>query len=159
MSATPATRRLDEAGVSYRLHSYEHDPRADGYATEAAEALGIDPARVFKTLVAVVEGIAKPAVVALVPATSRLDLKALATAAGGKRSAMADSADAERLTGYVRGGISPLGQRRPLPTFIDSFSEIFDTLFVSGGRRGLEIEIAPADLVSLTGATVADLAT
>ena len=158
MSATPATRRLDDAGVHYKLHSYEHDPRADGYATEAAEALGIDPARVFKTLLAAVEGLAEPAVVALVPATGRLDLKALATAAGGKRAAMAGPAAAERLTGYVRGGISPLGQKRALPTFVDRFAEVWDTLFVSAGRRGLEIELAPADLVALTSATVADIA-
>ncbi len=158
MSATPATKALDRAGVTYRLHSYEHDPSAEGYANEAAEALCIDAGRVFKTLLAVVEGIAEPAVVALVPATGRLDLKALATAAGGKRSAMADPADAERLTGYVRGGISPLGQKRPLPTFVDSFAQVWDTVFVSGGRRGLEIELAPTDLVSLTGATVADVA-
>jgi Cys-tRNA(Pro)/Cys-tRNA(Cys) deacylase len=159
VSATPATTALTAAGVWFRLHSYHNDPRAAGYATEAADALGLDPERVFKTLLAMVSGLADPAVVALVPASAKLDLKALAEAAGGKRATMAAPADAERLTGYVVGGISPLGQRRRLPTFVDSVAELWDTVFVSGGRRGLEIEVAPADLVALTAATVADLAT
>ncbi len=141
--------------VAHELHAYPHDPRTGSYGAEAATALGIDPARCFKTLVAQVDG---GLVVAVVPVGGALDLKALAAARGGKRAAMADPSSAERTTGYVVGGISPLGQRKRLPTVIDSSALDLPTVFVSAGRRGLEVELAPADLVRLTGATVAPIA-
>ncbi len=132
------------------MHEYDHDPRAVSYAGEAADVLGLDPRRVFKTLVVTVgDGLA----VAVVPAADQLDLKAV-----GKRAAMAETARAEKVTGYVAGGISPLGQRKRLPTFVDESATGHDTVFVSAGRRGLEIELAPADLVALTGAEVRALA-
>ena len=150
-TATPATTRLDKAGVRYRTHAYTHDAGA-AYGPEAAAAVGTDPARVFKTLVAEVDG---ALTVAVVPVSAKLDLKALAAAVGGKRAKMAEVAAAERATGYVAGGISPLGQRKRLPTVLDASAEGFDTVFCSPGRRGLELELAPADLVRLTGAKVA----
>jgi Cys-tRNA(Pro)/Cys-tRNA(Cys) deacylase len=150
-TATPATTRLEKAGVPYRVHAYTHDAGA-AYGPEAAEALGIEPARVFKTLVADVDG---ALTVAIVPVDAKLDLKALAAAVGGKRAKMAEVAAAERATGYVAGGISPLGQRKRLPTVLDTSAEGFATVFCSAGRRGLEIELAPADLVRLTGAKLA----
>jgi Cys-tRNA(Pro)/Cys-tRNA(Cys) deacylase len=152
---TPATVAATRAGVDFTLHSYEHDPAAPSYGEEAAEALGLDPGQVFKTLVADVDG---TLTVAVVPVSGSLDLKALAAAVGGKRAAMADPAAAERTTGYVRGGISPLGQRRALPTVVDASAEGHATICVSAGRRGLEIELAPADLVKLTGAVTAPIA-
>ncbi|MFP8887928.1 Cys-tRNA(Pro) deacylase [Streptomyces mangrovi] len=152
---TPATVAATRAGVDFTLHSYEHDPAVASYGEEAAEALGLDPEQVFKTLVADVDG---TLTVAVVPVSGSLDLKALAAAAGGKRAAMADPAAAERATGYVRGGISPLGQRRALPTVVDASAEGRPTVCVSAGRRGLEIELAPADLVKLTGAVTAPIA-
>jgi Cys-tRNA(Pro)/Cys-tRNA(Cys) deacylase len=147
---TPATRAAKAAGITYALHEYDHDPRAESYAGEAAEALGLDPRRVFKTLVV---GVGDDLAVAIVPAVDQLDLKAV-----GKRAAMADTARAEKVTGYVAGGISPLGQRKRLATFLDDSARGFDTIFVSAGRRGLEIELAPGDLVALTGADVRPLA-
>lgn len=152
---TPATAMLAKQKVAHRLHTYEHDPKYDSYGLEAAEALGVEPARVFKTLVADVDG---KLTVGVVPVTGQLDLKALAAAAGGKRAKMAEAAAAERATGYVLGGISPLGQRSRLSVVIDSSAEGFDTVFCSGGRRGLEMELAPADLVRLTSAIVARIA-
>ncbi|MBN3928388.1 Cys-tRNA(Pro) deacylase [Streptomyces verrucosisporus] len=152
---TPATVAATKAGVDFTLHSYEHDPAAPSYGEEAAEALGLDPGQVFKTLVADVDG---ALTVAVVPVSGSLDLKALAAAAGGKRAAMADPAAAERATGYVRGGISPLGQRKALPTVVDASAGGHATVCVSAGRRGLEIELAPADLVKLTGAVTAPIA-
>ncbi|WP_052851799.1 Cys-tRNA(Pro) deacylase [Streptomyces avicenniae] len=152
---TQATVAAARAGVAYTLHAYTHDPAAASYGNEAAEALGVDPPRVFKTLVADVDG---ALTVALVPVPAQLSLKALAAAVGGKRAAMADPAAAERSSGYVRGGISPLGQRRRLPTVIDVSALGHGTVFVSAGRRGLEIELAPSDLVALTGARTAPLA-
>jgi Cys-tRNA(Pro)/Cys-tRNA(Cys) deacylase len=143
---------LGKQKITHTVHEYGHDPRAESYGAEAAAALGIDPARCFKTLIASVDG---TLTVAVVPVTGSLDLKALAAAAGGKRAAMADPALAERTTGYVRGGISPLGQRKRLPTVIDASTCGYATIFVSGGRRGLEIELAPADLARLTAAIVA----
>ncbi|HSK55406.1 MAG TPA: Cys-tRNA(Pro) deacylase [Jiangellales bacterium] len=151
---TPATAVLARSGVPHALHPYQHDPSAASYGLEAAEVLGVEPARVFKTLLADVEG---RTVVAVVPVSGTLDLKALAAAVGGKRAAMADAAVAERLTGYVRGGISPLGQRRRLPTVVDETALGFATVFVSGGRRGLDVELAPGDLVQLTSATTAPI--
>ena len=143
---TPATVALARAGVAVRVHAYEHDPKAASYGMEAAEALGLDPARVFKTLVADLDG---TLTVCIVPVAFELDLRSL-----GKRARMADTAKAERTTGYVAGGISPLGQRRALPTLVDDSALEHDTIYVSAGRRGLEIELAPADLVALTNADV-----
>lgn len=152
---TPATVALTQAGVTFTVHAYDHHPGAASYGLEAVEALGLDAARVFKTLVASVDG---HLVVAVVPVAGSLDLKALASAAGGKRGEMADPALAERTTGYVLGGISPLGQRRPLPTVLDDSARGHSTIHVSGGRRGLEVELAPEDLVRLTDATTAAIA-
>jgi Cys-tRNA(Pro)/Cys-tRNA(Cys) deacylase len=146
---TPATLALDRAGVDYRLHPYDHDPRAASYGLEAAAALGVDPARVFKTLLASLDG---SLVVGIVPVSGQLDLKALARALGGSKAVMAEVSAAERVTGYVAGGISPLGQKRPLRTVLDASALDHDTIFVSAGRRGLDLEIAPADLVAITGA-------
>ncbi|WP_151772800.1 Cys-tRNA(Pro) deacylase [Streptomyces abyssomicinicus] len=151
---TPATVALTDAGVPFTVHAYEHDPAHPSYGEEAAEAMGVSPDRVFKTLVADVDG---SLVVAVVPVAGSLDLKALASAVGGKRAAMADPALAERTTGYVRGGISPLGQRKKLPTVLDASAEGHGTICVSAGRRGLEVELAPADLASLTSAALAPI--
>lgn len=147
---TPATVALTKAGVSFALHEYAHDPRATSYGLEAAAALGLDPDRVFKTLLADLDG---NLVVAVVPVSGRLDLKALARALGGRKAAMADPRDAERVTGYVTGGISPVGQKRRLRTVVDASALSYETVFVSGGRRGLDLELAPADLVAVTEAT------
>jgi len=152
---TPATALLGRQKVTHRIHEYPHDARSGSYGTEAAAALGIDPAHCFKTLVAEVDG---ALVVAVVPVTGALDLKALASAVGGKRAVMAEPISAERTTGYVRGGISPLGQRKRLPTVVDSSAVALATMYVSAGRRGLEVELAPADLVRLTEAAVAPIA-
>ncbi|MDT0320756.1 Cys-tRNA(Pro) deacylase [Streptomyces millisiae] len=152
---TPATVAASGAGVAFTLHAYEHDPAVASYGEEAARVLGVDPGRVFKTLVADVDG---GLTVALVPVSASLGLKALAAAVGGKRAAMADPAAAERATGYVRGGISPLGQRRRLRTVVDRSAVDLPSVFVSAGRRGLEIELAPADLIRLTGAVTAPIA-
>ena len=151
---TPATVALEKAGVSFTQHHYSHDPAAQSYGLEAAEQLGLDPAAVFKTLLAEVDG---RLVVAIVPVSGQLDLKALASAVGGKRARMADPAVAERSTGYVVGGISPVGQRKALPTVLDATALDHPTVFVSGGRRGLDLELAPADLVRVTGATTAPI--
>ena len=152
---TPATVALTRAGVPFRLLPYEHDPRADSYGLEAALALGVDPATVFKTLLAAVDG---RLAVGIVPVTALLDLKALARVLGGSKAAMADVTDAERATGYVAGGISPFGQRRPHPTVLDESALGHGEIFVSAGRRGLDVAVAPADLVSVTGATTAAIA-
>ena len=149
---TPATVALTRAGIDFTLHPYEHDPRAQSFGLEAAEALAVDPARVFKTLLASVDG---SLVVGVVPVSGQLDLKALARAVGGARAAMAEVAAAERSTGYVAGGISPIGQRRPHPTVVDESALAFPTVFVSAGRRGLDLEIAPGDLIAVTGASTA----
>ncbi len=143
---------LDRLGISYSVHSYQHDPRHGPYGLEASDALGVEPERVFKTLIADVDG---KLTVGVVPVAGQLDLKALAAAAGGKRATMADLAAAERATGYVAGGISPLGQRRRLSVVLDASALEFATVFCSGGRRGLEIELGPADLVRAAGAVVA----
>ncbi|MEV4868710.1 Cys-tRNA(Pro) deacylase [Streptomyces syringium] len=153
--ATPAIVALEKAGTVFSVRAYEHDPAAPSYGEEAAEALGVDPSRVFKTLVADVDGVLT---VAVVPVSGSLDLKALAAAVGGKRAAMADPAAAERATGYVRGGISPLGQRKRLPTALDASAGTYPTICVSAGRRGLEVELSPDDLAALTGAVLAPIA-
>jgi Cys-tRNA(Pro)/Cys-tRNA(Cys) deacylase len=152
---TPATVAATRARIDFTLHPYEVDPDAASYGEAAAEALGISPDQIFKTLVTEVDGVL---VVAVVPVAASLDLKALAAAASGKRAAMADPQVAERATGYVVGGISPLGQRRRLPTVVDSSVSGLATVYVSAGRRGLQIELAPADLLRLTGATTAAIA-
>jgi Cys-tRNA(Pro)/Cys-tRNA(Cys) deacylase len=152
---TPATLVLERAGVPFTVHKYAHDQAASSYGEEAAAATGQDPRRVFKTLLAAVDGALH---VGIVPVAGSLDLKALAAAVDGKRAAMADPTAAERATGYVRGGISPLGQRKRLPTVLDASASAYDTVFVSAGRRGLEVELAPADLARLTGATLAAIA-
>jgi len=156
MAATPAVRVLEQAGVAFELRAYDADDHEDGvgYGEAAVTALGQDPATVFKTLLARVDG---DLVVAVVPVSGQLDLKALAAAVGGRRAAMADPADAERSSGYVRGGISPLGQRRALPTVVDDSALGLPTVCVSGGRRGLQVELAPADLVALTRARTAPI--
>lgn len=151
---TPATVALTAAGLSYEVHSYDHDPSHPSYGEEAAEAMGVSPDRVFKTLLADVDG---ALTVAVVPVAGRLDLKALAAAVGGKRAVMADPALAERTTGYVRGGISPLGQRRKLPTVLDDSATGHATICVSAGRRGLEVELSPDDLAKLTDAVLAPI--
>ncbi|MGI8336810.1 Cys-tRNA(Pro) deacylase [Actinomadura scrupuli] len=152
---TPATVAATRAGIEFTLHPYEADPDADSYGEAAADALGIPHEQIFKTLVAEVDG---ALTVAVVPVAATLDLKALAAAAGGKKAQMADPHTAERTTGYVLGGISPLGQRRRLPTVVDASASGLATLYVSAGRRGLQIELSPADLILLTGARTAAIA-
>jgi Cys-tRNA(Pro)/Cys-tRNA(Cys) deacylase len=155
-TGTPATALLARQKITYALHPYPHDPRADSYGEEAATALGVDPGRLFKTLIASIDG---HLVCAVVPVCSRLDLKALAAAAGGKRSVMADAAAAQRATGYVLGGISPLAQKTRLPVVVDASALEFSSVFVSAGKRGLQVELAPGDLVRLTAAITASIAT
>jgi len=152
--ATPATTALTRAGVSFTLHPYEHDPRAESFGLEAASALGLDPAQVFKTLMADVDG---DLVVAVVPVSGQLDLKALARALGGSRATMADKAAAERATGYVVGGISPIGQRRRHRTVVDDSALAHPVVYVSAGRRGLDLGLSPADLVAVTDAVTAPI--
>lgn len=156
---TPATRALEQAKVAHTVRSYEHDATAaeaaGGYGLEAAAALGVEPARVLKTLLADVDG---RLVVAVVPVTGQLDLKAVAAAVGGKKARMADPGAAERATGYVVGGISPLGQRKRLTTVVDASALAHENVLVSAGRRGVDVELAPQDLVRLTGAVVVAIA-
>ncbi|MQA95911.1 MAG: Cys-tRNA(Pro) deacylase [Streptosporangiales bacterium] len=152
---TPATIAATRGGAAFSLHPYTADGTSESYGAEAADALGVPHERIFKTLVAEVDG---ALVVAVVPVAGSLDLKALAAAAGGKRATMADPAAAERSSGYVRGGISPLGQRKPLPTVVDATAYDFPTIYVSAGRRGLQMELSPADLAKLTNATTAPIA-
>jgi len=153
---TTATVALERARIPFTVHEYPHDPRHESYGQEAAEALGVPAERVFKTLIAEVDG---SLVAGVVPVGGQLDLKALAAAAGGKKAAMADVTAAERATGYVAGGISPVGQRKRLPVVMDASALAHRTVFCSAGRRGLEIELAPADLVRAAGATVASIGT
>jgi Cys-tRNA(Pro)/Cys-tRNA(Cys) deacylase len=152
---TTATIALERAKIPFTVHEYEHDPRSGSYGLEASEALGVPPERVFKTLVASVDG---ALAVGVVPVHRQLDLKALAAAAGGKKAVMAEVAVAERATGYVAGGISPVGQKKRLPVVVDASALAVATMYCSGGRRGLEIELAPADLIRAAGATVAAIA-
>lgn len=153
-AGTPATVLLTKQRVRHRLHTYDVPVTTPDYGAAVAAALGVAPHRLFKTLVAVVDG---ALTVAVVPVTGELDLKALAAAAGGKRATLADQGSAERATGYVRGGISPLAQRRRLPTVLDSSAEQLETIYVSAGRRGLQVELAPADLARLTRARLAPI--
>lgn len=152
---TTGTKALSASGVPFTVHEYPHDPRHPSYGTEAAELLGIEPSRVFKTLVAEVDG---RLTVGVVPVDRQLDLKALAAAAGGKKAKMAEVTVAERATGYVAGGISPVGQRKRLPVIVDESAMSFGTIYCSAGRRGLEVELAPADLVRAANATLAKIA-
>ncbi len=155
--STPAVRALTAAGVPHRLHEYRHDPAVASYGLEAAQALGVEPARVYKTLVVQVDG--EPTLaVGVVPVDRQLDLKSLAAAIGAKRVQLAPASTAERATGYVVGGISPLGQRQRLRTVIDETATGQESVFVSAGRRGFDVELAPEDLVTITGAVVAPVA-
>jgi Cys-tRNA(Pro)/Cys-tRNA(Cys) deacylase len=144
---TPATRAARRAGIPFDVHEYRHDPAAESYGVEAAERLGVDASRVFKTLVANVDG---QLTVCVLPVAAQLDLRSL-----GKRATLAERTEAERATGYVAGGISPLGQRRRLPTLVDESARAHETIFVSAGRRGIELELRPDDLLRLTNALVA----
>ena len=152
---TPATAHLTREKIAFTLHPYDHDPRSEAYGDEAAQALGLPPERIFKTLIALVDG--KPAC-AVVPVAGKLDLKAFAAAVGGKRAAMAEPAAAARMTGYVVGGISPIGQRTRLPVVVDESAQQFDTMYVSAGKRGLQLQLAPADLARATAASFAPIA-
>ncbi|MEV8379061.1 Cys-tRNA(Pro) deacylase [Kribbella sp. NPDC056861] len=152
---TPATVALTKAGVTFTTHAYEHDPAAKSYGLEAAEALGLQPEQVFKTLLVEVDGKLS---VGVVPVDKQLDLKAVAAALNGKKATMADPAAAERSTGYVVGGISPIGQKRLLPTVVDETAAGHETVYVSGGRRGLDLGLAPADLIEITAARTAAIA-
>lgn len=151
---TPATVAATKAKIKFELHPYQVTAGGESYGMAAAEALGVEPERLFKTLLAEVDG---KLTVGVVPVAGQLDLKALAAAVGGKKAVMADPAVAERTTGYVVGGISPLGQRKRLPTVIDESASGFPTVYVSAGRRGLQIELAPGDLVELTGGRLASI--
>ena len=155
-AGTPATVLLTREKVGHALHPYDVSPDAPNYGALVAEALGVAPERLFKTLIADVDG---ALTVAVVPVTGDLDLKALAQAAGGKRATLADRAAAERSSGYVRGGISPLGQRKRLATVIDESALGLDRVYVSAGRRGLQVSLAPADLIRLTSAITARIRT
>lgn len=153
---TPAINAAKKAGIGFRIHEYEHDPGAASYGLEAAEKLGITSERVFKTLVAELDD--GRLAVGIVPVAASLNLKSLASALGAKRAEMAEMSKAERATGYVAGGISPLGQKKRLPTVLDAGATGLPTIYVSAGRRGLEIELSPEDLVRLTGARTASIA-
>ncbi len=154
MAGTPATRLLAAMGVDFTVHAYEHDPRADSYGLEAATKLGVDPARVFKTLVVSGGG---GLGVGVVPVDCQLDLKAVARVLGWRRATMADPRVAARSSGYVVGGIAPLAHRRPLPTVIDDSAERWETVFVSAGQRGLDVELAPQHLAEAAGASFAPI--
>lgn len=152
---TPATAALDRLGIAYRIHTYAHDPSAPSFGLEAAEALGVEPARVFKTLLVDTDaGLA----VGIVPVDAQLDLKAVASVLGRKKATMAAPAVAERSTGYVVGGISPIGQKRALPTLLDAGATAQETILVSGGKRGFDLELAPTDLLTATRGTLAPIA-
>lgn len=151
---TPATQALTKAGIAFSLASYDYDPHAERVGLQAAEAMGVSPAEVFKTLMAEMDG--KP-VCAIVPSDEEVNMKKLAAALGGKSAHMMKPADAERLTGYKVGGISPLGQRKPVPTALDELATLYDEIFLNGGQRGLQIRIRPADLVQALSCVTADL--
>lgn len=155
MRTSPATLALSAAGIPFVEHSYEHDPASTDFGREASRALGLEPERVFKTLLVDLDG---DLVVGIVPVTGRLDTKSLARALGGRRAEMADPRLAEKRTGYVVGGISPIGQKSDHRTALDETAELWDTICVSGGRRGFELELAPRDLVLITDAVVAAIA-
>lgn len=152
---TPATVALAKAGIEFTTHAYEHDPAAPSYGLEAAHVLGLPHEQVFKTLLVQVDG---SLVVGIVPVAGKLDLKALAVAVGAKRAEMADPTAAERATGYVVGGISPIGQRKVLRTVLDDSALNFETIYVSGGRRGFDLGLRPTDLVTITHAITSMIA-
>ncbi|WP_027857285.1 Cys-tRNA(Pro) deacylase [Marinobacterium jannaschii] len=154
---TPAINAAKKGKVQYQVHEYQHDPNAESFGEEAATLMGQDPARVFKTLLVAMNGDNRKLAVAVVPVAGKLDLKGMASALKAKKVAMAEPDDAERATGYVVGGISPLGQKKRLPTVLDDSAAAFDSIFMSAGRRGLEIEMAASDLVKLTGAVLAPI--
>lgn len=155
MAKTPAIVRCDAAGVWFRAHEYSHESNDVGFGLEAAQKLELDPDQVFKTLVTSVDG---QLTVAVVPVSGMLDLKLLAAAMGGKKAELADPTLAERKTGYIVGGISPIGQKTALPTVIDETAQLYDTVFVSGGARGLDLELAPSDLLAVTDGRYAAIA-
>lgn len=152
---TPGINVAKRANIPHTVHEYHHDPANESYGSEAAEKMGVPVEQVFKTLVVAIDG--NGLVVAVVPVSQMLSMKLIARAAGGKKATMADKADVQRATGYVLGGVSPLGQKKRLKTYLDTSAQAFDTIYVSAGRRGLEIELAPADLARLTGGVFADL--
>lgn len=152
---TPAIKSLQKANVSFKTHEYSHDPAAESYGLEAAEKMGVDAAQVFKTLVVMLD--AKDYAVGVIPVSDMLSMKQIAKAAGAKKAAMADKGDVERITGYVLGGVSPLGQKKRLKTFIHNSAQELATVFFSAGRRGLEIEMSPQDLKNQTQGQFADL--
>ncbi|GMQ45771.1 Cys-tRNA(Pro) deacylase [Vibrio sp. 10N] len=154
---TPAINRAKKKKITHTVHQYDHDPRHESYGLEAVEALGQDPATVFKTLLFAINGEPKNLAVAVIPVAEKLNLKLAAKAAGGKKADMADKDIAQKTTGYVLGGISPLGQKKALPTFIHSSAESLEMMCVSAGKRGLEIELAPTDLAALTRAKFVNL--
>ena len=153
---TPAINLVKKRKISHKIHEYTHDSNAESYGAEAAEKMGVSESQVFKTLVAKLDG--KTLAVGIVPVSSTLSLKQLAKAAGGKKAAMADPAEVERSSGYVLGGVSPLGQKKLLKTIIDKSAQEFETIFVSAGKRGLEIELAPQDLAGLLRGEFASIA-
>ena len=155
-TGTPATKLLKSAGIEFKELEYSHDPNSTSFGLEAAEKLGVDPNRVFKTLIANVD---ENFAVAIVPVNQQVSLKSLSRSLGAKRATMADPTQAARLTGYVVGGISPLGQKRPLTTVIDESAKQFETILVSGGQRGFDIELSPTDLADLLSAIFAEIAT
>jgi Cys-tRNA(Pro)/Cys-tRNA(Cys) deacylase len=153
---TPAINLARKAGIKHLIHEYSHDPAHTSYGLEAAEKMGVEPARVFKTLIVATD--TRELLVGIVPVTAQLNMKQIAKAAGAKKAAMAAAADVQRSSGYVLGGVSPLGQKKALRTFVDDSAQCFDTVFVSAGRRGLEIELSAADLAMLTRGTHAAIA-
>ena len=153
---TPAIQQARKNRIAFQVHPYDHDPGTESYGEEAALKLGLDPAQVFKTLVVRLDG--RQFTIAIVPVSLRVDLKAVASASGAKKADMAPTEAAERATGYRVGGISPLGQKKRLPTLLDHSAQSLDTLHVSAGRRGLEIELRPSDLLALTGGRYAAIA-
>lgn len=155
---TPAINAAKKAKIDFNVHEYQHDPNAASYGEEAAQALGIDPTRVFKTLLVSINGESKHLAVGVVPVVGQLDLKAMASALNAKKVAMADPKDAERATGYIVGGISPIGQKKRLPLVLDKSAQAFATIYVSAGKRGLEIELAAADLLQLTAGNCSAIA-
>lgn len=158
VGGTPATDALTAAGIAFTLHGYTHHDDSRDFGAEAARELGVDELRIFKTLVVDTGAGRPPLVVGVVPVAGQLDLKAIAAAVGAKKAVMAKPAEASRSSGYVVGGISPIGQKTPLPTVLDETAQLFDTIFVSAGKRGLQVELAPADLLTITGASWGDIA-
>lgn len=152
---TPAINVAKQRKITHKVHEYSHDPSSESYGLEAAEKLGVDEARVFKTLVVMLDN--KELAVGIIPVSSLLSMKLIAKATGAKKAAMAAQADVERSTGYVLGGVSPLGQKKQLKTIIDCSAKQFSTLYVSAGRRGLEIELSPEDLTRLVNGKLADI--